>query len=179
MPSAPPPESTSAAPLPSAQGAAGTASAATPPDDAARVAADSFLTLHYRLSGPAGTVIDTFEGKPATLSMGAGALSPAVEQRLVGLPEGARARFDLPAGEAFGERNPEMQQWVARSLLDQLGDPAERYQPGDVVQFPTPDGLGSYAGAVQEVRDEAVRFDFNHPLAGQPVTFEVHVIGVL
>jgi FKBP-type peptidyl-prolyl cis-trans isomerase SlpA len=167
MPSAPPPESTTSAP-------------ASPADAAAvRVAADSFLTLHYRLSGPAGTVIDTFDGKPATLAMGAGELSPAVEQRMVGLAEGARARFDLPAGEAFGERNPEMQQWVARSLLDQLGDPAERYQPGDVVQFPTPDGQGSYAGAVQEVKADAVRFDFNHPLAGQPVTFEVHVIGVL
>jgi FKBP-type peptidyl-prolyl cis-trans isomerase SlpA len=51
---------------------------------------------------------------------------------------------------------------------------------GDVVQFPTPDGLGQYAGAVQQVRgDGAVQFDFNHPLAGQAVVFEVQVIGVL
>ena len=49
----------------------------------------------------------------------------------------------------------------------------------DVVQFPTPDGQGSYAGAVVAANDSAVQFDFNHPLAGQPVTFEVHVIGVL
>ena len=70
-----------------------------------------------------------------------------------------------------------------RQLLDQLGDPDEHYRPGDVITFPTPDGLGTYAGTVLEVRsnngDSAVRFDFNHPLAGQPVTFEVHVIGVL
>ena len=46
--------------------------------------------------------------------------------------------------------------------------------------FPTPDGAGKYAGAVLEVRgDGAVRFDFNHPLAGVPVTFEVQLIGVL
>ncbi|MFT3812112.1 MAG: FKBP-type peptidyl-prolyl cis-trans isomerase [Acidovorax sp.] len=140
----------------------------------------SFLTLHYRLAGPAGDVINTFQGKPATLSLGAGELSPAVEQRLIGLPEGAHTTFELPAGEAFGERNPDMQQWVAKKLLAELGDPDERYQPGDVVQFPTPDGLGSYAGAVVRVRDDgAVLFDFNHPLAGQPVTFEVRVIGVL
>ena len=50
---------------------------------------------------------------------------------------------------------------------------------GDVVQFPTPDGTGSYAGAVIETSPTAVRFDFNHPLAGQPVTFEVRLIGVL
>ena len=141
----------------------------------------SFLTLHYRLAGPAGDIINTFDGKPATLSLGTGELSPAMEERLLGLNEGDRATFELPAGEAFGQRNPEMQQWVARQLLAELGDPDEQYQPGDVVTFPTPDGMGSYAGTVIEVRaeDGAVRFDFNHPLAGQPVTFEVQVIGVL
>jgi len=140
----------------------------------------SFLTLHYRLAGPQGDIINTFDDKPATLSLGAGVLTPALEQRLLGLSEGTRTVLDIPAGEAFGERNPDMQQWVARKLLNELGDPMERYAAGDVVQFPTPDGLGSYAGTVLEVaEDGAVLFDFNHPLAGQPVTFEVHVIGVL
>jgi FKBP-type peptidyl-prolyl cis-trans isomerase SlpA len=139
----------------------------------------SFLTLHYRLAGPAGDIINTFGDKPATLSLGTGELSPAMEQRLMGLEEGTRATFELPAGDAFGERNPEMQQWVARKLLAQMGDPDEQYAVGDVVQFPTPDGTGSYAGAVIESNETAVRFDFNHPLAGQPVTFDVQLIGVL
>lgn len=144
------------------------------------VQAGSFLTLHYRLAGPAGDVINTFNEKPATLSLGAGELSPAMEDKLIGLAEGTHTTFELAAGEAFGERNADMQQWVARKLLNELGDPDEKYNVGDVVQFPTPDGLGSYAGAVQQVRDDgAVLFDFNHPLAGQPVTFEVHVIGIL
>lgn len=157
--------------------------------NAPRITAGSFLTLHYRLAGPAGDIINTFADKPATLTLGSGELAPAVEQRLIGLEEGARATFDVPAGEAFGERNPDMIQWVARKLLNEMGDPHERYQAGDVVQFPTPDGLGSYAGYVQQVghgasgagdgQADAVLFDFNHPLAGQPVTFEVHVIGVL
>lgn len=146
----------------------------------ARVHAGSFLTLHYRLAGPQGDVINTFNDKPATLSLGAGELSPALEQRLLGLSEGMRTTFHLPAGEAFGERNPEMQQWVARKLLNDFGDPDEQYQAGDVVQFPTPDGQGSYAGAVLQVREDgAVLFDFNHPLAGQPVSFEVYIIGAL
>lgn len=141
----------------------------------------SFLTLHYRMSDAQGTVIiDTFNGQPATLSLGQGELSPAIEQRLIGLEEGTRTVVDLAAGEAFGERQPDMVQWVARKLLDQLGDPLEQYAVGDVVQFPTPDGSGSYAGAVRELRaDGAVLFDFNHPLAGQPVRFEVELIGVL
>ena len=153
-----------------------------------RVEPGSFLTLHYRLSDPEGSAfVDTFGAQPATLSLGTGELAPAMEARLLGLEEGSRASFALEAGEAFGERNPEMVQWVARKLLVQLGDPQERYAIGDVVQFPTPDGLGQYAGAVQQLGEDrdgdgqpdAVLFDFNHPLAGQAVTFEVQLIGVL
>jgi FKBP-type peptidyl-prolyl cis-trans isomerase SlpA len=143
----------------------------------------SFLTLHYRLSGPQGDIINTFNDKPATLSLGTGELSPAMEQRLLGLEEGTHTTFDLPAGEAFGERNAQMIQWVAKKLLAQHGDPLEKYSIGDVVQFPAPSGEGatnqSYAGAVREVQEDKVLFDFNHPLAGQPVSFEVKVIGVL
>ena len=69
---------------------------------APRVQPGSFLTLHYRLAGPAGEIINTFAGKPATLTLGAGELSPAVEQRLLGLEEGARRSFDIPRGEAAG-----------------------------------------------------------------------------
>jgi FKBP-type peptidyl-prolyl cis-trans isomerase SlpA len=144
------------------------------------VQAGSFLTLHYRLSGPDGAeLINTFNDKPATLSLGTGELAPAMEARLLGLPEGAHQSFTLEAGEAFGERNPEMLQRVKRSLLDELGGPDEQYHVGDVVQFPTPDGQGAYAGVVREVDGDALLFDFNHPLAGRPVTFEVQLIGVL
>ena len=140
----------------------------------------SFLTLHYRLAGPdGGDVVNTFGGQPATLSLGTGQLAPAMEARLIGLPEGAHERFTLQPGEAFGERNPDMVQRVKRALLDELGDPDAEYSLGDVVQFPTPDGQGAYAGVVRELGPDWLLFDFNHPLAGQPVTFEVRVIGIL
>lgn len=140
----------------------------------------SFLTLHYRLVGPDGAdVVNTFDGKPATLSLGTGQLAPAMERHLLGLPEGTRRTFDLDAGEAFGERNPQLLQRVKRALLLELGDPDADYQVGDVVQFPTPDGQGAYAGVVRECGEGWLLFDFNHPLAGQPVQFEVHVLGVL
>ncbi len=119
-----------------------------------RVQPGSFLTLHYRLAGPDGTaVVDTFADRPATLSMGTGELAPAMEARLLGLQEGAHAVFELAPGEAFGEHLP--------------------------VSFPTPDGRGSFAGLVREVADDWLLFDFNHPLAGRAVTFEVRLIGVL
>ena len=140
----------------------------------------SFLTLHYRLSGPDGAdAVNTFSDKPATLSLGTGQLAPAMEQRLIGLAEGTHRSFTLAPGEAFGDRNPDMLQRVARSLMQQLGDPDEDYAPGDVVQFPTPDGQGAFAGVVREVGDDWLLFDFNHPLAGQAVSFEVQLIGVL
>ena len=140
----------------------------------------SFLTLHYRLAGPDGAaVIDTFDERPATLSLGTGELAPAMEARLLGLAEGARQSFALDAGEAFGQRNPELLQRVKLTLLRELGDPDANYAVGDVVQFPTPDGQGAYAGVVREAGADWLLFDFNHPLAGQPVRFDVHVIGIL
>ena len=140
----------------------------------------SFLTLHYRLAGPDGAdVVNTFNDTPATLSLGTGQLAPAIEARLIGLAEGASAAFDLPAGAAFGERNPQLLQRVKLGLMRELGDPDEEYSVGDVVQFPTPDGEGRYAGVVREVGADWLLFDFNHPLAGQPVRFEVQVLGVL
>ena len=145
-----------------------------------RVQPGSFLTLHYRLRGPDGeSFVDTFGQQPATLSLGTGQLAPAMEQRLLGLPEGSRESFSLAAGEAFGERNPELLQRVRRSLLDEHGDADQDYRVGDVVSFPTPDGQGSFAGVLREVEGDTLVFDFNHPLAGRPVTFDVELIGVL
>ena len=140
----------------------------------------SFLTLHYRLAGPDGAdIVNTFNDKPATLSLGTGELAPAIEARLIGLEEGTRTTLDLGPGEAFGERNPAMLQKLSLRELRQLGDPDEQYHVGDVVQFPTPDHQGSFAGVVRELGPDWVLFDFNHPLAGQPVQFEVQLIGVL
>ena len=97
-----------------------------------QVESGSFLTLHYRLSGLQGQdIVNTFGGQPATLSLGTGELSPALESRLLGLEEGSHTTLDLPAGEAFGDHQPDMLQWVARKLLNQLGDPHERYAAGD------------------------------------------------
>lgn len=144
------------------------------------VQSGSFLTLHYRLAGPDGAdVVSTYGGQPATLSVGAGQLAPAIELKLMGLEEGTEATFVLAPGEAFGPRNAEMLQRVKRSLLAQHGDPEAEYHVGDVVEFPTPDGQGKFAGVVRECGDDWLLFDFNHPLAGQAVTFQVRLIGVL
>jgi FKBP-type peptidyl-prolyl cis-trans isomerase SlpA len=144
------------------------------------VQSGSFLTLHYRLTGPDGAdLVNTFGDLPATLSLGSGQLAPAMESRLIGLAEGAHRTFDLAPGEAFGQRNPDMLQRVARKLLREMGDADAQYDVGDVVRFPTPDGEGTFAGVVRELGDDWLLFDFNHPLAGQALSFEVQLVGVL
>ena len=144
-----------------------------------RVEPGSFLTLHYRLRDADGVAfVDTFATRPATLSIGSGELAPAVESRLLGLAEGSEGSFALAAGEAFGERDPALVRRVRRAALDAEGDADGDYRVGDVVRFPAPGGQ-TIAGIVREVDDDGVVFDFNHPLAGRPVTFDVKLIGVL
>jgi FKBP-type peptidyl-prolyl cis-trans isomerase SlpA len=146
-----------------------------------RVEPGSFLTLHYRLRDGGGdgvAFVDTFATPPATLSLGTGALAPAMEARLLGLTAGSEASFALAAGEAFGERDPALVHRVTRAALDADGDIDGDYRVGDVVRFPAPGGQ-SIAGVVRDIEDDALVFDFNHPLAGRAVTFDVKLIGVL
>lgn len=143
------------------------------------VRSGSFLTLHYRLFGAQGDIINTFDGPAATLTLGNGELSAAIESRLIGLAEGEHVTLTMEPGEAFGPHNPDMLQWVPRTLLDKFGEAGGQYALGEVVEFPLPQGQGRYAGTVKQVTDTAVLFDFNHPLAGQAVNLEVQVIGVL
>ncbi|MEH6436130.1 FKBP-type peptidyl-prolyl cis-trans isomerase [Massilia sp. DD77] len=139
----------------------------------------SYLTLHYRLAVAGGAdIVTTFNGTPATLMLGQGQLAPFLEQRLLGLPEGTHQTFDLSALEAFGERNPELIQAVSKTTLEQNSVPGADYAVGEVVEFNAPKG-GRFAGVLLEMRDTSAVFDFNHPLAGQPLQFEVKLISVL
>jgi FKBP-type peptidyl-prolyl cis-trans isomerase SlpA len=150
-------------------------------DDAVpRVRPDSHLTLHYRISlaVTGDDVISTFSERPATLTLGLGQLAEPLEQRLLGLREGDEASFELAAGEAFGERSAGLLQRVSRTLLEQHGEAGATYQPGDLLDFAAPDG-GRYAGVVKEIDDAGALLDFNHPLAGQPIRFDVRILGVL
>jgi len=143
------------------------------------VSESSYLTLHYRLAGADGTdIVTTFAGTPATLMLGQGQLAPFLEQRLLGLAEGTHQVFQLSAAEAFGERNPELIQAVSHATLNENSAPDAGYEVGDLVDFAAPGG-GRFAGVLREMRADAAIFDFNHPLAGQSLQFEVKLISVL
>jgi FKBP-type peptidyl-prolyl cis-trans isomerase SlpA len=139
----------------------------------------AYLTLHYRLASMDGQdIVSTFDGSPSTLQLGQGQLAPFLEICLLGLAEGAHELFELPPERAFGPRNPELVRRVSRATLDENSQLGENYVVGDLVDFAAPGG-GRFAGILHEIDDEGALFDFNHPLAGQSVRFEVRIIGIL
>lgn len=142
----------------------------------------SHVTIHYRLAvadaGGWREVFSTFDARPATLQIGAGQLAAPLEQRLIGLAEGAEAQFEVPAGDAYGSRNPELVQRMSRALFDANTEPDSDYAPGDVVRLQLADGV-QMGGVLKAADAEHVVVDFNHPLAGLPLQFAVRVIGVL
>jgi FKBP-type peptidyl-prolyl cis-trans isomerase SlpA len=147
-----------------------------------RVALGSHVTLHYRIAtvvdGDEREIVSTFGAQPATMTIGSGHLAETLETCLVGLEEDCRQRFELAPGAAFGERRPELVQTLARTVFDENADASVDYAPGDIVQFSSPDGR-QFSGVLKQRGSERVVVDFNHPLAGLPVRFAVHIVGVL
>jgi len=144
---------------------------------------NAYLTLHYRitlLSGAAqGSVFaDTYAGRPATLQLGSGQWAHAMETPLIGRAQGEQFSFDVPAAQAYGERNPQLLQKVTRALLAEHGGADTRFQVGDVVEFTAPDGT-HYSGVLKTLGEDWALFDFNHPLAGIDLRLDVSILGVL
>lgn len=140
---------------------------------------DSFLTLHYRIGlSEGGDLVNTFTDKPATLLMGGGQFSPSLENTLIGLEQGEHKTFTLDPEAGFGIRNPDLIQHVSTKTLEENSDPEEAYTVGDMIEFNAPNG-GTYAGVLQSYDTQGAWIDFNHPLAGKTITFEVNIIAIL
>jgi len=136
---------------------------------------DSLLTLHYRLATADDTeLVSTFGARPATLQLGSGELAPVLERHLVGLPVGQRTVFLLDPDQAFGLHNPQLMQRFARNDLPNPGELRELA----LIEFKAPHGA-AYTGLVRELTETEALVDFNHPLAGKAIRFEVDVIGIL
>lgn len=142
---------------------------------------DSYLTLHYRLTLLPSEVdlVDTFNGKPATLQLGIGQMAEPLEARLVGLREGDERVFNLSPGEAYGERQTTLIVRLSRAALAQATPQAvDSLAIGDPLEILAPDGK-RVVGAVKAFDSETLTLDFNHPLAGQAMRFAVRLIGIL
>ena len=104
---------------------------------ALRIEADSFLTLHYRLTTQDGEdVVSTFDLGPATIQMGQGELNENLEACLIGLAPGEHAVFEIPAEAGFGQHNPDLVQRIARSALPM----EQELKENTLIEFTSPEG---------------------------------------
>ena len=131
------------------------------------------VTLHFSLCLADGRVIDsTRERDPATFRMGDGTLPDGFERVLIGLEAGADQRFDIPPEQAFGDAQEDNVKLMPRDRFD----PGITLEPGVVVSFTSPDG--DLPGVIRSLQADLVVVDFNHPLAGKSLIFEVSIIAV-
>ena len=136
----------------------------------------SRISLHFALLMPGGEEIDTTRrGKPAALTLGDGNLLPGFESALLGLSAGDDAQLIVPAEQAFGERVEANVRLLAKTLFAEFTS-EEPLEPGLVVSFQAPDG--ELPGVVKAVYDDTVQVDFNHPLSGSDITFDVSILSV-
>jgi FKBP-type peptidyl-prolyl cis-trans isomerase SlpA len=139
-----------------------------------QISPGSRVTLHFALQLADGTPVDSsFDGEPVSFVLGDGTLDHGLELALYGLPAGARQTLTLMPGQAFGQRDESAIQWLPRaSFPDDMS-----LAPGQIIGF-TGAGDEPLGGAVLEVGPEQVKVDFNHPLAGRQIIFEVHILAV-
>jgi FKBP-type peptidyl-prolyl cis-trans isomerase SlpA len=140
--------------------------------------AHSKVTLHFSLSTADALQIDsTFDKAPATFVMGDGSLLPGFEEKLLGLNAGDERSFLLAASAAFGEINADSIHAMDKRQFKTLEASGSELSEGLIVSF---DGAGKrpMPGIVKKIEGEKVIVDFNHPLAGQAVTFKVKIMAV-
>ncbi|WP_299771886.1 peptidylprolyl isomerase [uncultured Pseudoteredinibacter sp.] len=132
------------------------------------------VTLHFAIKMAGGTLVDsTFDGSPATFSVGDGNLLPGFEQVLMGLYAGDEKEFPISPEQGFGQRNPNnIQEIPKNSFADDI-----ELEEGLMVSFADAQ-QAELPGVVAEVNDDVVKVDFNHPLAGRDLIFEVRIIAV-
>lgn len=136
---------------------------------------DSIVILHINMKLSDGSIADSTRAshKPALLHLGQGEVTQAFEMALQGMVAGDKKKFTLPPEDAFGWANPANFHRLPRSRFPQTMV-LELDQIIECEQLTGPPLLG----VVRELAEETVLLDFNHPLAGQAITFEVEIIEV-
>ena len=140
------------------------------------VAAGDTLQLRYALRPRGGDdLVSNFDDpEPETVTLGDGTLAPMLEQWLIDIHPGERHVFLLDPWQAFGESQPDLIQTLPKSDL-----PADmKLDVDQLFEFAMPNGE-TLAGRILEIGDDAVKVDFNHPLADLCIEFEVEVERIL
>jgi len=139
---------------------------------------DRIVTSHSRVLADItvklkdGSVADSTKvtGKPSWLVIGDGSFSEAFEAFVIGARENDSLTFELPPEDAFGLSIPDNIHFMDISQFPQDIELAK----GAIVAFAQPAG-GEIPGIIREIQDTSVTVDFNHPLAGETVVFEIEI----
>lgn len=138
------------------------------------VSDNKVVTMHYTLRDDAGETIDSSQGhEPLEYLHGAGNIVPGLEKALAGRAVGDKLTVRVEAAEGYGERDERGVQRVARKQLP----PDMPLKPGIQLGARGPDGQ-MVPVWLKAVEGDQVVLDFNHPLAGATLHFEVELVGL-
>jgi len=138
-----------------------------------RIGQDREVTLHFALKLENGEVVDsTFDKQPATFKVGDGNLLPGFEQAIYGLKAGDKRSLAISPEQGFGQGNPQNVQVMPRSQFQDM-----ELSEGLLVIFNDAANT-ELPGVVKAFDDSQVTIDFNHPLAGKALNFDVEIIEV-
>jgi FKBP-type peptidyl-prolyl cis-trans isomerase SlyD len=130
----------------------------------------SIVSIEYTLTDETGTELDSNVGKePLTFIQGAGQIVRGLEKELIGLKTGDRKTVQVKPEDGYGMPSKEAFQEFPRETL-----PAEAQKVGAALMVQGPDGR-AIPIRVHEIRGETVVVDFNHPLAGKTLNFDVTI----
>lgn len=132
------------------------------------------VTLHFTILLPSGEEVDsTWNRRPATFEVGDGNLLPGFERALHGLVAGDTRRLDIPPEDGFGMPHPDNVQTLNREAFP----PDLALEEGLVVSFADA-ARAELPGVIKRIDGDRVDVDFNHPLAGRSLVFDVNIIRV-
>lgn len=132
------------------------------------------VTLHFALKIKDGDVVDSiFEKEPATLEIGDDNLPENFEAYLMGMKAGDRRTYEVPPEKGFGQHNPSNLQTFKRHEFsaDMVLEQGVVVSFADARQQELP-------GVISRVEGDEVEVDFNHPLAGRTLEFDVEILDV-
>jgi len=133
------------------------------------------VRVHYTGKLEDGTVFDTSaEQAPLEFTIGDGQIIPGFEKAVIGMEPGETKTARISPEEAYGPRRDDMTLTVDREQFPEEINP----EPGQQLQVQQPDGRAAIV-VVSEVSESTVTLDANHPLAGQPLTFDIQLVEVV
>ena len=131
------------------------------------------ISIEYTLKLDDGTTVDTNVGEePLTYTQGGSEILPALETALLGHAVGDTKEVKLTAEEGYGPINTEAYQEVELDMV-----PEDARTVGMMLVATDPEGQQQPI-KVREIREETIILDFNHPLAGETLNFEIKILGI-